>query len=416
MSKSRILILITGSIAAYKACYLVSKLVQNGFEVKIAASPSALEFVGRATLEGLSGNTIATDTFEHGHAMDHIHLVRWADLIITIPATANFINKIANGIGDDLLTTMALAHDFKKPFLICPAMNTQMYLHPATQKSVNALREYGFVILETASGVLACGEVGLGKLLDPDLIYDEIIAAIGAPMISTPTLATQKLAKVLVVSGGTVERIDDVRSITNTSSGKTGASIADTLDGLGLEVCFLTAKAGALPNAQCETHEFTNFESLDIQLLKLLEIHEFAAVIMVAAVSDFTPFAVLADGAEIKGNKLSSSAQVLEIKLKRNPKLINKIKNLTNGLLFGFKLTAGLEKAQVLEKIASQFNDAHCDFIIHNDLSETDKDKKRHTYHVFESAEKPARDIEGARALGLEIGRIITEKQYVPNS
>lgn len=416
MSKSKVLVLITGSIAAYKACYLVSKLVQNGFEVKIAASPSALEFVGRASLEGLSGNLVASDTFEHGHAMDHIHLVRWADLIITIPATANFINKIANGIGDDLLTTMALAHDFQKPFLICPAMNTQMYLHPATQKSVSSLKEFGFTILETASGVLACGETGLGKLLDPELIYNEINAAIGAPPSANARPDPQPLPKVLVVSGGTVERIDDVRAITNTSSGKTGAMIATTLNGLGFDISFLSAKAGAKPDIDCDIHEFTDFKSLEIQIVKLLEIHEFAAVIMCAAVSDFSPVAIYSDGVKIDGSKISSSSETLEIRLQRNPKLINKIKNLSNGLLFGFKLTSGLNKIQILEKIAAQFNDAKCDYIIHNDLLETDKDKAKHLYHLYESCEKSANDFNGTRALALEIGRIITEKQYVSDS
>lgn len=416
MLKSKILVLITGSIAAYKACYLVSKLVQNGFEVKIAASPSALEFVGRASLEGLSGNVVASDTFEHGHAMDHIHLVRWADLIITIPATANFINKIANGIGDDLLTTMALAHDFQKPFLICPAMNTQMYLHPATQKSILSLKEFGFAILETASGVLACGETGLGKLLDPELIYDEIITAIGAPKSNGEKPTPKPLPKVLVVSGGTLERIDDVRSITNTSSGKTGAMIASTLYGLGFDVSFLSAKAGAKPEIECDTHEFKDFKSLEIQLEKLLEIHEFAAIIMCAAVSDFSPVAIFADGKKIEGSKLSSKAETLEIKLQRNPKLINKIKTLSNGLLFGFKLTSGLDETQVFEKIAAQFSDAKCDYIIHNDLSETDKDKTKHLYHLYENAKNTVHDIIGTRALALEIGRLIMEKTNVPNS
>ena len=166
----------TGSIACYKACQAVSRLVQAGCEVQVVASPAALQFVGNATIEGLTGKPVVSDLYASGNAMDHIHLVRWADLILVAPASANFINKIARGVGDDLLTTMFLAHDFKKPYLVAPAMNTSMYLHPATQDSIQALKKMGVEILETASGVLACGEVGWGRLLEPDLIVQEVLS------------------------------------------------------------------------------------------------------------------------------------------------------------------------------------------------------------------------------------------------
>ncbi|PWU21736.1 MAG: bifunctional phosphopantothenoylcysteine decarboxylase/phosphopantothenate--cysteine ligase CoaBC, partial [Bdellovibrio sp.] len=150
--------MMTGSIAAFKACALLSKIVQSGATVQVAASAAALRFVGEATLEGLSGRPVAKDLWESGRAMEHIQLVRWADLIIVAPASAHFINRAANGVGDDLLTTMFLAHDFTKPFMIAPAMNTAMYLHPVTKGSITKLRELGIQVLETASGVLACGE------------------------------------------------------------------------------------------------------------------------------------------------------------------------------------------------------------------------------------------------------------------
>src|SRR5690606_33467299 len=133
MSRSKILFIMTGSIACYKACQLLSKLSQNNYEVQVVATASALEFVGNATLEGLSGKAVVSDIFAHGRNMDHIHLARWADLIIVAPATANFINKMAQGAADDLASTLFLAHDFTKPFLVAPAMNTSMYQHPATQ-------------------------------------------------------------------------------------------------------------------------------------------------------------------------------------------------------------------------------------------------------------------------------------------
>src|SRR4030043_2048298 len=132
MSKYKILLKITGSIAAYKSAYLISKLVQNNCEVKVAAIDSALKFIGKATLEGLTSYPVYTDSFEEGQMMSHINLVKWADLTLIAPATANTINKIAAGISDNLVSSLFLAHARKKPYLIAPAMNTAMYEHPAT--------------------------------------------------------------------------------------------------------------------------------------------------------------------------------------------------------------------------------------------------------------------------------------------
>ncbi|HHH52247.1 MAG TPA: bifunctional phosphopantothenoylcysteine decarboxylase/phosphopantothenate--cysteine ligase CoaBC, partial [Bacteroidetes bacterium] len=146
MLKNKILIKITGSIAAYKSAYLISKLVQNGFEVNVVVTNDALNFIGEATIEGLTGNEVYTDLYESGKMMSHINLMKWADLIIVVPATANTINKFANGIGDNLITSLFLAFDFSKPYLIAPAMNTNMLLHPSTQKSFSKLNNWGIKI------------------------------------------------------------------------------------------------------------------------------------------------------------------------------------------------------------------------------------------------------------------------------
>ncbi len=399
MSKSKILVLVTGSIAAYKACYLVSKLVQNAFEVKIAASKSALEFIGAASLEGLSGNKIAHDTFEDGGAMDHINLVRWADLIIAAPASANFINKTANGIGDDLISTLVLAHDFKKPFLICPAMNTQMYLHPATQKSIKNLREYGFEILETQSGVLACGEIGLGKLLDPDAIYDAIIKALGAPAPSPEKIAKNKAKEVLIISGGTIEPIDNVRAITNTSSGKTGANLAQFFDAMGADIVFLTAKNGARPDIDCETHEFTNFQSLYKQAIELIKQNQFDAIINIAAIADYSVSKITANGSDISGDKISSEIDEMQIHLTKNPKLIDEFKNLSDAKLVGFKLTSNANENEVLAAVEKQIKSAKSDFVIHNDLSQISQNKAQHSFHIYNNNGKKIADCVGVNSL-----------------
>ncbi|MEK7660618.1 MAG: bifunctional phosphopantothenoylcysteine decarboxylase/phosphopantothenate--cysteine ligase CoaBC [Pseudomonadota bacterium] len=414
MSKSKVLVLITGSIAAYKACYLVSKLVQSGFLVKIAASSSALKFVGVAALEGLSQNSVAYDSFEEGRAMDHIHLIRWADIVICVPATANFINKLAAGIGDDLLTTIALAHDFTKPFLIAPAMNTQMYLHPATQKSLKQLREYGFQILETASGVLACGEEGVGKLLDPDLIFDEIAKAVPSSD-RLPPISKQKQLRVLLTSGGTAEPIDSVRSITNTSSGKTGAAIADVFAEMGFEVDFIGAKNGALPVADCKITYFSDFISLQSELFSALETNDYSAIIHCAAVADYSVANVSIGGEsfEPKSAKLPSVSDKMIVTLKKNPKLISQIRAKSKNdiaLLFGFKLSDGLNGDELTLEIEKQIKTNHCDFVIQNDIQEISGDKTMHKYHIFDENAKEQGEYIGARSMGLAIAQIILSR------
>ena len=172
--KPHILFKLSGSIACYKACHVISKLVKENFKVQVACTPSTLNFVGIATLEGLSGRSVFHDIYEREKVMDHIELARWADLTILCPATANVINKMACGIADDAVTTLFLAYDFKKPYLIAPAMNHSMLKHPATQKSMNQLKQWNITVLETDFGHQACGETGEGRLLEPDLIFDEV--------------------------------------------------------------------------------------------------------------------------------------------------------------------------------------------------------------------------------------------------
>ena len=246
MHNYKILFKITGSIAAYKSAYLISKLVQNGFEVRTVVTESALKFIGKATLEGLTGSMVYSDSFADRQMMSHISLVKWADLTILCPASANTINKLANGIGDNLLTSLFLAHDWTKPYLIAPAMNTQMYNHPSTKNSMKTLSDWGVKILPTTEGYLACGDIGKGKLLEPDEIYERIIISLSVKENVNKTL------KVLVTSGGTKESIDGVRFISNLSSGRTGSIIADYFSRRDHNVTSLHAKDAVTPSSNCE--------------------------------------------------------------------------------------------------------------------------------------------------------------------
>ncbi|SVC93802.1 uncharacterized protein METZ01_LOCUS346656, partial [marine metagenome] len=203
--------------------------VQEGHEVQTVVTSSALRFIGDATLEGLSGRPVMSDMYESGNMMSHINLIKWADFVICAPATANTINKMAAGDGSTLVTALFLAHDFAKPYFIAPAMNTKMLGHPATQKSLAKLESWGATILGTGSGALACGDEGWGRMLESEELFAEILEKIDP--------ISKK--KVLITSGGTREPIDAVRYISNLSSGRTGAAIADHFNDQGWDVYYL---------------------------------------------------------------------------------------------------------------------------------------------------------------------------------
>lgn len=170
-----ILFQLSGSIACYKACTVISRMAQAGHSVQCVASGSTLKFIGAATLEGLSGRALLTDTFAPGRWMEHIELNRWADISVLCPATANRLNKMAAGVADDLLGNLWLTHDFAKPLFVVPAMNTKMWTHPITQESVRKLEALGVTLLRPDAGNLACGDVGEGRLLEPEAILKAIL-------------------------------------------------------------------------------------------------------------------------------------------------------------------------------------------------------------------------------------------------
>ncbi len=397
MSKSKVLFFMTGSIACYKACHVISRLVQANCEVQVVASKSALQFVGNATIEGLTGKTVVSDLFAHGNVMDHIHLMRWADLILVAPATANYINKAAQGIGDDLLQTMFLAHDFKKPFLIAPAMNTSMYMHPVTQKSLETLRGMGIEILDSASGILACGEEGWGRLLEPDLILKSALEALKKPSAKstepTPLQKTLKKVKVLVTAGGTQEPIDTVRVISNLSSGQTGITIAETLNQMGFEVTLLQSHSSSKNHHVSHREVFTSFKSLDQEMHKLLSENEYSHVIHAAAVSDYSVDSISVDGTKFQPfevKKIGSDANSMQINLVRNHKIVDRLHEYSKNKdikVIAFKLTSHASESERVNAVHKLFTNSHADFVVHNDLTEMDIVKRTHRF-TLHSPEK----------------------------
>ncbi len=179
MAAGHVLFLLSGSIACYKACTVISRLAQAGVTVQTVATSSALRFVGPSTLEGLSGRPVFSDLWENGRALDHIALAREADLALLCPATANTINRMAAGLADDAIGALFLAWQLAdKPWWIAPAMNVQMWSHPATRSSLERLRSWGVEVLEPDSGAQACGETGPGRLPDPEAIATRVLAAL----------------------------------------------------------------------------------------------------------------------------------------------------------------------------------------------------------------------------------------------
>ena len=179
MSKPNVLFFLTGSIACYKACTVISRLTQAGVTVQTVATPAALHFVGKATLEGLSGRPVFADMWEEGRALDHIEMARAADLALICPATANTINRLASGLSDDLVGALFLAWERdQKPWWIVPAMNHRMWEHPATVASLVKLRDWGVHMLDPAEGPHACGEFGGGRLPEPEEIAAKVLAAL----------------------------------------------------------------------------------------------------------------------------------------------------------------------------------------------------------------------------------------------
>ncbi|MEF3279350.1 MAG: flavoprotein [Elusimicrobiota bacterium] len=170
MKSKKILFSLTGSIACYKACFVISKLIQKGYDLQIICSKNALNFIGKATLEGLTQKEVLTDMFDKKLYTKHIELSSWADIFVICPATANIINKLAQGIADDYISTTFLSWNLKKPCLIFPAMNENMYIHPITRQAIKKLNSIGVYISPTSQGYLACGVSGKGRLLEPEQI------------------------------------------------------------------------------------------------------------------------------------------------------------------------------------------------------------------------------------------------------
>jgi len=350
LKNKKIVLGITGGIAAYKAAELTRALVKEGAQVKIIMTKSAVEFVTPLTLQTLSQNQVYTDMFvpTDQYDMAHIALAEFADVFVIAPATANIIGKIASGIGDDLLSTTIMAE--AKPTLICPAMNDKMLSNPIVLENINKLRKFGYVVMDSAEGELACNTTGKGRL--PDIL--EIVEEI-------KTLLTPKDfngVKILITAGPTEEPLDPVRFITNLSSGKMGYALALAAHRRGAEVTLITGPA-TLPLPPVET--IIKVRTAKQMHKAVMNNYKKAKIInKAAAVADYCPKVMAME--KIKKNK-----KTLFLELERNPDIIAQIgKNKGNRVLIGF----AMETQNLMANAVKKLKEKNMDLIVANDLKE----------------------------------------------
>ena len=341
---------VSGGIAAYKIANLASKLVKNHANVYVIMTENATNFINPITFETLTGNRCIVDTFDRNFEfnVEHVSLAKLADIFMIAPATANVIGKINAGIADDMLTTTVMAATC--PVIISPAMNTNMYKNPITQRNINSLKEYGYKFIEPKAGRLACDDEGVGRMPEPEELFDYICDEL---------LFKKKLIgkKVLVTAGPTVEAIDPVRFITNHSTGKMGYAIARVAAAMGAEVTLISGPTSIEPPIRVNT---INIESAK-EMFKVVKDHfdESDIIIKSAAVADYTP-------CEYVNEKIKKSDDDMSIKLKRTDDILAYVgeNKRDNQFVCGFSM----ETENMLENSKAKLKKKNVDMIVANNI------------------------------------------------
>ncbi len=346
----KILFIICGGISAYKSLETIRLFKKNGAEIKTILTTSAKEFVTPLSITSLSQGKVYSDLFsvENEAEMDHISLSRWADIIVIAPATANTISKLAQGITDDLASTVVLASD--KDIILAPAMNVRMWEHPTTKTNIKKLKEFGYKLIGPEVGDMACGEYGEGKMSDPSVIAEEVDKYF-------LTQKNNKKFKALVTAGPTNEYIDPVRFITNKSSGKQGYELAKSLSKKGFDTTLISGP--------------TNLEiTKDINLIKVETADE-----MLVATQENLPVDVAIFSAAVADFKINKKyenkikkQENLNLNLEKNVDILNYVSNhnsMRPELVIGF----AAETDEIDKNAEEKLNKKNCDWIISNDVS-----------------------------------------------
>ena len=341
---------VTGGIAAYKAAELVRLLVKDGAFVRVIMTKNAQEFITPLTLQTLSGNPVATETFNltQESEIGHIRLADTADLIVVAPASADVIGKFAHGIADDLLTTVLLAT--MAPVLVAPAMNVHMYAHPAVQENIRILSQRGYHFVEPGEGFLACGYEGKGRLADPEDIVEEVRA--------TLTKKDLNNERIIVTAGPNAEPIDPVRVITNRSTGKMGFAMARVAWRRGADVTLVSGPTSLTPPRGVRFCPVRT--ALEMQQAVLSAYGDATMVISAAAIADYRP-------AHVAPQKIKKQEGVFSIELTRNPDILAGLSQQKgNRLLIGF----ATETEDVLQNAMRKLRKKNLDMIVANDVTQ----------------------------------------------
>jgi len=344
-----ILLGVTGSIAAYKAADIASKITQAGAEVDVVLTEHARRFITEVTFRAITRRPVLTDLFDEPEERQiaHIHLAKRADVLLIAPATANILAKLAVGIADDLLSTLALATQAK--VVIAPAMNTVMWQHPATQHNVRVLEERGAHFVYPAEGMLACGDVGAGKLADTPVILAAVEQVLNPPL---------RGVRILVTAGPTEEPVDAVRHISNPSSGKMGYAIAAEAVRMGAEVTLVTGPTLLDPPAGAKTIRARTAQQMLDACLQ--EYEQVDVVIATAAVSDYRP-------AEVWQGKRKKGEEEWTIRLVPNPDILRTLgERKGKHVLVGF----AAETQELLANAQAKLREKNLDLIVANDVSQ----------------------------------------------
>ncbi len=341
---------VTGGIAAYKAAELVRFLVKDGAFVRVIMTKNAQEFITPLTLQTLSGNPVATETFNltQESEIGHIRLADTADLILIAPASADVIGKLAHGIADDLLTTVLLAT--MAPVLVAPAMNVHMYSHPAVQENIRILGQRGYRFVEPAEGFLACGYEGKGRLADPEDIVEEVCATLTKKDLSSE--------RIIVTAGPNAEPIDPVRFITNRSTGRMGFAMARVAWRRGAEVTLVSGPTALAPPRGVRFCSVRT--ALEMQQAVLASYDNATMVISAAAIADYRP-------AHVAPQKIKKQEGAFVIEMTRNPDILADLSQQKgNRMLIGF----ATETENVLQNAVSKLQRKNLDMIVANDVTQ----------------------------------------------
>lgn len=354
-----ILLGVTGGIAAFKSASIVSLLKKKGYDVKVVMTKNATNIIGPLTLETLSRNRIYVDMWDTNphYEVEHISLADWADMVLIAPATYNIIGKVANGIADDMLTTIISAVSIRKPVFFALAMNVNMYENPILKENIDKLKSYGYRFIEVEEGLLACNYVAKGRMTEPEDIVAEIERYDIYSKIENFNTAL-KDKKVLITSARTKENIDPIRYLSNNSSGKMGYSLAQAAIDLGAEVTLISG-----PTNLEKPKGLKSFVSVESALEMYEKVDEYFGdadiFIACAAVADYRP-------KEYKKEKIKKSDSDLILELVRNPDILFEMgKKKDNQLLIGFAAETNDIKENALKKLEKK----NLDFIVANNAS-----------------------------------------------